>query len=333
VTVRVFLTHNPEDRDAYFGRALPVLAAHPEVVVEFNPLDRDLSTDELIDYAGDAEIIIAHRATPGEASLFAACPNLMAFLRTAVDISTIDVDAATTAGVWVGHAAKSFVPSTAELALGLLLDAARHISDSRVDYQAGRLPAQRPGRQLAGMTAGIIGYGAIGRYLADLLTGVGLTVVVCDSNETAPIPHQNVTLPELLGSSDVVFPLVPASPENHHLINAETLAVMKPGSLLVNVSRGEIVDENAVSDALDRGLLTAFACDVGTADDQRPNPTLAARQDVIATPHLGGLTPENADAQAQSAVEQVFALLDGTEPPRLANPLARSRFDQWQSRR
>lgn len=332
MTIRVALTHNSEDREAYFGRALTALTNHPEVTVVTNPHQRDLTTDELIDLASGAEVVIAHRSTPGDAQLFRSCPELMAFLRTAVDISTVDVDAATTAGVWVGHADKSFVPSTAELALGLLIDAVRNLSASRIDYRSGLIPPQRPGRQLAGMTAGIIGFGAIGSYLADLLHGVGLTVVVHDPKVVAPAPYQNASLPELLNRADVVIPLVPAAADTHHLINADTLALMRPHTIVVNVSRGEVVDEDAVLDALDRGHLAAFACDVGSAADQRPNPALAVRDDVIATPHLGGLTPENADAQAMSAVEQVLAMIDGHEPPRLANPSARSRFDLWRSR-
>ena len=94
------------------------------------------------------------------------------------------------------------------------------------------------------------------------------------------------------------------------------------GVFVVEVAVEEVVvvDEAAVAAALDRGHLRAFACDVGTAPDQRPDPTLAARPDVVATPHLGGLTPENADAQARSSVEQIAALVRGEEPPRLANP-------------
>ena len=122
MTLRVFLTHNPEDLEAYYGRALPELQALDLAVVT-NPLARDLTTSELIDAAAGCQVIVAHRATPGEPALFESSPDLIAMLRTAVDISTIDVDAASRAGVVVGHADKSFVASTAELAFGLLLDA------------------------------------------------------------------------------------------------------------------------------------------------------------------------------------------------------------------
>lgn len=328
MSLRIFVTHNPEDLDAYYGRALPELRAL-DVDVVLNPADHDLSTPELIDAATGCHVIVAHRATPGEAEVFAALDYLVAFVRTAVDISTIDVGAATDAGVVVGHADKSFVPSTAELAVGLLLDVARNIASSAEDYRAHREPPQRPGRQIRGMTAGIIGYGAIGSYLADLLAGMGLDVVVCDPEVADLGDHREATFDALLAESDVVFPLVASTPETHQLIDADALSAMKPGTILVNVSRGEIVDEKAVAEALDRGTLAGFGCDVGTAPDQRPDPELAARPDVVATPHLGGLTPENADAQARSSVEQIAAIIAGDLPPRLANPDARSRLDAW----
>ncbi len=328
--MRVFVTHNPEDLDAYFGRALPQLKAIPGVDVMLNPEDRDLTTPELIDAAAGCQVIIAHRSTPGETELFAASPDLLAFLRCAVDISTIDVDAASTNGVLIGHADKSFISSTAELALGLLLAVSRSIAESTVDYRAGREPPQRPGRQLRGQTAGIIGYGAIGRYLADLLTALGLDVVICDPEVQVEAGGPRQTdFAELLRISDVVFPLAPAQPSTVDLIDAAALAAMKPGAVLINVSRGELVNEEAVAAALDSGHLGGLGMDVGRANDQRPSIKLASRPGVVATPHLGGLTPENADAQAASAVEQVEAMMNGAMPPRVANPDSATRLSRY----
>lgn len=329
--LRVFLTHSPEDRTAYFARALPRLSELATVVP--NPSDRDLTTPELIEAAAGCQVIIGHRSTPGEAALFEARPELVAFLRTAVDISTIDVDAASAAGVAVGHAEKSFVPSTAELAVGLLLDLWRNISSSSHDYRLGVEPPQRAGRQVKGKVAGIIGYGAIGSHLAPILAALGMEVLVNDVVDVELGPGmEQVGLAELLARADAVFPLAPAQPETTDLIDAEAIGQMRPGSVLVNVSRGELVDEVAVQDALDRGHLAGFAADVGRAPDQRPSPFLAERPDVVATPHLGGLTPENADAQAMSAVDQVAALLAGALPPRLANPEQASRLRDWWTR-
>ena len=315
--LRVFLTHNPEDLEAYYGRALPELMSIAEVVI--NPLDHDLTTEELLIESAGSQVIVAHRATPGEARLFDQHPDLIAFLRSAVDISTVDVDSASANGIVVAQADKSFVASTAELALGLYLDTARHIATSTHDYQSGNEPGQRPGRQVRGKVAGIIGYGAIGAYLADLLTALGLTVLVHDPFVDVPESHEQLALDPLLERSDVVFPLAPGIPATENFIGAHELAMMKPGATLINVSRGELLDEDAVAAALDSGHLGALGMDVGRATDQRPSAALAARPGVVATPHLGGLTPENADAQAMSSVDQVRAMLAGDMPPRAVN--------------
>lgn len=323
-----FLTHNPEDLDAYYRQALPELRAVASVVC--NRLGRDLTTSELIAAARDCDVIIAHRSTPGEAALFTELPKLLAFLRTAVDITTIDVAAASCAGVLVGHADKSFVPSTAELALALMLDLARNVSESTIDHRNGVQPPQRPGRQLRGRTAGIIGYGAIGSYLANLLRGTGMRVVVCDPAKDSTVDgFEQASFQELLAGSDFVLPLAPASAETENLIDADALSTMRPGTMLINVSRGELLDEAAVTAALDSGHLGGLAIDVGRAPDQRPSPALASRPGVVATPHLGGLTPENADAQALSSVEQVRAILAGEIPPRAVNADHAHRLATW----
>ena len=331
--LRVFLTHDPEDREAYYGRALTELRSIDGVDVVLNPLDRDLTTAELAEHASGCHVVIAHRSTPGAAELFAALPELLAFLRTAVDVSTIDIAAASAAGVLVAHADKSFVASTAEIALALTLDLLRNVTESTIDYRAGVEPPQRPGRQLRGRTAGIIGYGAIGSYLADALRGLGVHVLVHDPQADAtPDGFEQTSLDDLLGRADIVLPLASSTPATHHIIGAGALALMRPGSLLVNVSRGELLDETAVAAALDSGHLGGLAMDVGRAPDQRPSPILATRPGVVATPHLGGLTPENADAQAASSVEQVRAIVAGELPPRTVNAEHATRLRSWCAR-
>ncbi|MGA1439483.1 MAG: NAD(P)-dependent oxidoreductase [Ilumatobacteraceae bacterium] len=324
--MRVFLTHEPADREAYYGRSLPELRSIADVVV--NPLSRDLTTPELIEFAAGCDVIVAHRATPGDAAVFEQLPGLLAFLRTAVDISTIDVAAASANGVLIARAAKSFVASTAELALALVLDLARNVSVSTIDYRNGIEPPQRTGFQLRGRTAGLIGYGVIARYLADVLRAMGVAVLVHDpyTDDARTDGFESTSLADLLERSDIVLPLAASTPETERIIDAEALARMKHGALLVNVSRGELLDDDAVAAALDSGRLGGLALDVGNAPDQRPTPALARRPGVVATPHLGGLTPENADAQAYSSVEQVAAITSGEMPPRAVNPDAAHRL-------
>lgn len=329
--LRVLLTHNPEDLEAYYSTTLPRLRDSAEV--RLNPLDRDLTTPELVELAQDVDVVVAHRSTPGEPALFAECDRLLAFLRTAVDVSTIDIDAASRAGVLVAHADKSFIASTAELALGLMLDVARSITVSAEDYHAGREPPQRRGAQLAGRTAGIIGFGAVGAHLAALLAALGMRVLAHDPHtDVHAAGVEAVELHHLLAESDFVLPLAASTPQTENLINDAALAAMKGGAFLVNVSRGELLDEVAVAAALDAGRLGGLAMDVGRAPDQRPSPELAARPGVVATPHLGGLTPANAYAQAASSAEQVEALVAGEMPPRTLNPASAHRFEDFRRR-
>ena len=214
-----------------------------------------------------------------------------------------------------------------------MLDLARNVSESTIDYRAGGQPPQRAGFQVAGRTAGIIGYGAIGSHLAKILRGVGMNVLVCDPFiDATPDGFEQLALPDLLARADVVFPIAPALPTTENLINAEALAAMRRGTLLVNVSRGELLDEDAVGAALDAGHLGGLAMDVGRAPDQRPSPRLARRHGVVATPHLGGLTPENADAQAHSSVEQITAMTAGVMPPRVVNTEHARRLRAWWDR-
>jgi len=326
--VRIFLTHNPEDLEAYYGRTLADLEALGEV--RRNPEGRNLTTPELIEAAAGCEVIVSHRATHGETALFEQALDLIAFLRCAIDIRDVDVEAALRAGVLVANASKSFIPSTAEIALALMLCLARNVGESTRAYRAGEMPPQAMGSQMRGRTAGIIGYGAIGSYLADLLLALGMRVLVHDPFKTvAHAEIAQVGFEDLLAAADVVLPLAPAGPETENLIDAAALAAMKPTALLVNVSRGELMDEDAVATALREGRIGGLAMDVGRAPDQRPSPEPASLPGVVSTPHLGGLTPENADAQAASSVAQVRAILDGRMPPRAVNPEAAERLRTW----
>jgi len=326
--IHVFVTHNTEDLAAYYGRALPELRSIADVVV--NETGRNLTTSDLIDAAANSDVIVSHRSTPGESLLFKKSPRLLAFLRCAVDVSDVDVQAASRAGVLVACADKSFVASTAELALALMLDVARHVSDSTIDYRNGIEPPQRSGSQLADCTAGIIGFGAIGSYLAAMLHSLNMQVLVHDPHTTvSDTRFHQVDLRELLRRSDYVLPLAPAGADTTDLIGPGEIASMKPGAFIVNVSRGELVDEAAVAKALDSGSLAGFAMDVGRGPDQRPSLDLASRSGVVATPHLGGLTPQNADAQAASSVEQVRAIISGEIPPRTLNAASADRLRRF----
>ncbi len=313
--LRILLTHTPHMLANYYGdRALAGLRGHGEV--RLNPHGRVLdSTDALVEAAAGVDVIVADRQVPVAAEVFAALPGLMAVCRVAVDVSTIDVEAASRHGVLVTRATPGFVPAVAELALGFMVDLGRNVSRAVVDYRAGLDPVPRMGRQLAGATLGIIGYGVIGRRLATLAVALDMQVLVADPYVTVDSPglHQ-VPLEDLLARSDFVVCLALATAETENLMNAGAFARMKLGAYFINLSRGGLVDEAALRDALDAGHLGGAALDVGRAQDQKPSLMLSGRPDVIATPHIAGLTPEAAEHQAFDTVRQVEALAQGRMP-------------------
>ena len=315
----VFVTHAAESRQLYYGQAaLDALGALAEL--RLNPLDRPLTTPELAEHAGGAAVIVADRATPGEAALFAALPGLAAFVRCAVDISTIDVAAASAAGVLVTRASPGFAAAVAELVLGFMIDLGRGISRAGIAYRAGRAPPVAMGTQIAGCTVGIIGFGVIGRRLACVLRALDAEVLACDPHARIdPTLAVAVAMPDLLARSDFVVCLALASPATENLIDAAAFTRMRRGAYFINGARGGLVDEAALAAALDAGHLAGAAMDVGRAADQMPSPALAARPDVVATPHVGGLTPQAAQHQAMETTRQVADILSGRVPQGAVN--------------
>lgn len=331
--LKIFLSHNPEDLGVYFKKAYEALTALTETVeVVLNPEERNLTTEEVIEAASGCQIVICHRATSGGRKLFEELVDLAVFIRPQVDISDVDVAAASANNILVLNSVPAFVPATAEMALALMLDLARDVTASTFEFKAGRMPPSPMGRQLNGSTAGIIGYGAIGSYLAEKLVALGMRVLVTDPYATCSSEEiEQVSLETLLRESDFVLPLAVANEETENLINREAISLMKPDVYFVNVSRGNLVDEQALAEAYRQGRVAKIAMDVGRGADQRPSSQLAELEGVVATPHLGGLTVQNAETQAWSAVEQVEAILKGVMPPRAVNPDSDSRLKKlWQ---
>jgi D-3-phosphoglycerate dehydrogenase / 2-oxoglutarate reductase len=317
--IKVLLTHTPQARRQYYGeRSLNGLQALAQVVL--HDADDALDAAGLIEAARDVDIIVADRLTEGPAEIFAGLPRLRAFVRCAVDIRNIDVEAASAAGVLVTRAGPGFVPSVAELALGFLVDLSRGISRATADYHSERKPEIVMGRQLAGSSLGIIGYGSIGRYLAPIGVALGMEVLVADPFATvndASIKH--VSLEDLLERSDYVVCLAIANEGTENLIGQAALARMRPHAFFINLSRGNLVDEAALIAALRENRIAGAALDVGRARDQMPTAELAKLPNVIATPHIGGLTPPAIESQSLETVRQVAAIINGEVPAGAVN--------------
>jgi D-3-phosphoglycerate dehydrogenase / 2-oxoglutarate reductase len=316
----IFLAHTPAMRRNYYGeRALAGLRALGPV--RLHEGSDALDGSGLIAAAREARIIVADRMTAGPAEVFAGLPDLAAFVRVAVDIRNVDLAAASAAGVLVTRAGPGFVESVAELVLGLMVDLSRGVSRAVRAYQGGSVPVPEMGRQLAGSTLGIIGFGSIGRYLATLGAALGMEVLVADPYAQVEDPSiRQTTTDELLSAADYVVCLALATPETENLMNGEAFARMRRGAFFINASRGNLVDEQALEAALREGRISGAALDVGRAPDQMPSPHIAALPNVVATPHIGGLTPPAMEFQALGTVRQVAAILNGETPPGAVNP-------------
>jgi D-3-phosphoglycerate dehydrogenase len=194
------------------------------------------------------------------------------------------------------------------------------VSRAAADYRAGRKPGVVMGRQLAGSRIGIIGYGSIGRYLAPLAKALGMEVLVADP---FAIPNdltvRHVPLDELMAEADYVVCLAIANEQTENLIDAAALAKMSSHAFFINLSRGNLVDEAALATALRENRIAGAAMDVGRAPDQMPSPELAKLLNVIATPHIGGLTPQAIEHQALETVRQVATIIKGEAPTGAVN--------------
>ena len=312
---RILLTHSPEALAQYYGeRAFAGLRALGEVKLHLG--NTPLEGEALISAAAGCDLVVSYRQSPAPAALFESLPQLVAFLRCAVDIRNIDVPAASRAGVLVTQASAGFVPAVSELVIGLLVDLSRGISRAAAEYHAGGVPQARIGRELRGSTLGIIGHGAIGREVVRVARALGMRVLV---NDPYVRDIEQTPLDALLAQSDYVVPLAVATAETENLMNDAAFAQMKRGAFLVNVSRGNLVDEAALARALDSGHLAGCALDVGRAPDQMPTPALAARAEVIATPHTAGLTLPAIEHQSLETVAQAAEILQGRAPQGAVN--------------
>lgn len=326
---RLFLTHNRPTLANYFGQhALELLRQVADV--SFHDSDNETTHQDIIRLARDCQILVSFRIPAITAELMSALPNLAAVCRVAVDIRNIDLDYANHHGILVTRASPGFGPSVAEWALGAMISLARHMAVAYNSYQNGQAPKPLMGRELRGSNLGIIGYGTIGQYLGRLGRALGMNLIICD-----PYAHLadaqgiiQTQLDDLLARSDFVVCLAPATAETTHLINASAFQKMKRSAYFINASRAELVNEHDLIQALDAGQIAGCAIDVGSAKDQMPPLTLASHPKVLATPHVGGLTPEAAEHQAMDSVRQVHALLQGMLPDGCVNAAHASRAKQ-----
>ncbi len=310
---RVLVTPTSYGRDDLRLRT-DLEAAVGEVI--YNPTTRPLSSAELMELLPGCHGYIAGLDTIDQAALQAA-GRLKVIARYGAGVDRVDVAAATARGIVVTNTPGANTVSVAELALGLMLAVARNIPQASSATKNGEWP-RLTGMSLAGKVIGLIGFGAIGQALAQRLQGFDCRLLAFDPypNPAAAQTHRVTLLPldELLAQADVVSLHMPATPQTQHMVNAQFIGKMKPGAILINTARGEVINEADLLAALHskhlRGAgLDAFASEPPGAD----NPLLQLPQ-VIATPHTGAHTDDATNAMGWGALRDCLAVLRGEAP-------------------
>jgi phosphoglycerate dehydrogenase-like enzyme len=265
----------------------------------------------------DADVLL-HVLHPVTAALMDSAPGLRLIQKVGVGVDAIDRAAAAARGIGVTNMPGTNSRAVAEMTLSLMLAVLRRIVVLDRYTREGRGWALSPdtldlGGEISGRLVGLVGYGAIPRLLAPVLGALGAQVIYHNRHATAEAPKGWRSLPALLAESDIVSLHVPLTPETRALIGPAALAAMKPGAILINTSRGALVDEAALMDALSSGRLRGAGLDVHAAEPVRsPNPLLAL-PNVVVTPHVAWLTPETWTRSWELAIENCARLRDGRE--------------------
>jgi glyoxylate reductase len=294
-----------------------------------SPDDRPLETDELHDAVKGADIAVTllHDKVD-DAFLDAAGDQLRAVCNVAVGFDNIDVPAATKRGVLITNTPGVLTEATADLAMTLILAVTRRIGEGE------RLLRKREewswhmfmllGMGLQDKTLGVVGMGAIGQSVARRAKAFGMDIVYSDAKPASDevereLGARRVELEELLRTADVVTVHAPLMDETRHLINAETLGLMKESAYIVNSARGPIVDEAALVDALKAGKIAGAGLDV-FENEPDVHPGLLELDNVVIIPHLGSATIETRTAMGVLAAKNAIAVLKGEQPPTPVNP-------------
>ena len=294
-----------------------------------SPDDRPLEVSELHDAISGADVVVTllHDKVD-DAFLDAAGDQLRAVCNVAVGFDNIDVPAATKRGVLVTNTPAVLTEATADLAMTLILAVTRRIGEGE------RLIRSREpwswhmfmllGTGLQGKTLGVVGMGAIGQSLARRAKAFGMDIIYSDARQAPAEVEQElgarrVELDELLRTADVVSIHAPLMDETRHLINADTLGLMKESAYLVNSARGPIIDEAALVDALKAGKIAGAGLDV-YENEPETHPGLVDLDNVVLLPHLGSATIETRTAMGVLAAENAVLALRGERPKTPVNP-------------
>ena len=277
----------------------------------------------LLSALATADAILVRSATQVDAEAIAAAPKLKVIARAGVGLDNVDIKAATAAGVMVVNAPTSNVISAAELAIGLIFSTARFIPDANASLKAGQWKrSQFTGVELYEKTIGIIGLGRIGTLVAQRLAGFGARLIGFDPYVTPARAEQIgvelATLDEVMEQSDFITIHIPKTPETTGMISTAQFAKAKPNLRIVNASRGGIIDETALYEALKAKQIAGAGLDVFVSEPPTGNPLLEL-DNIVVTPHLGASTDEAQEKAGISVAKSVRLALAGDLVPDAVN--------------
>lgn len=282
---------------------------------EVSYYDRTETEEDTIARISDAQIIILNKTAITE-SVLAACPGIQLICILATGYNVVDIQAAAARGIPVCNVPGYGTDAVAQFTFALLLELCHHVGHhSQVVHEGkwSRCPDfcfwDTPQMELAGKTMGIIGYGSIGKAVGNIARAFGMKVLAYSRTNLGG--EEYVTLEELLRQSEIVSLHCPLFPETKGIINANTIALMKDGAILLNTARGPLIDEAAVADALHRGKLRGMAADVATQEPIPGDSPLLSAPNCILTPHIAWAPLEARQRVLDRAVENIQAFLDG----------------------
>lgn len=290
--------------------------------------DVPIPRDTLLEWIPGADGLYCLLTDPVDAEVLdAAGPSLKVVSQMAVGYDNIDVAACTERGIPVGNTPGVLTETTADLAVALMLAAARRLCEAAAFVKAGEWVTWRPmelaGYDLHGSTVGIVGLGRIGKAVARRLRGFDCRLLYHSRQpdpEAAHIGAAYVEFDTLLGSSDFVTLHVPLTGQTHHLIGAPQLERMKPGAVLVNTARGPVVDQAALLRALRGGQIAAAGLDVTDPEPLPPDHPLLDLPNVVVLPHIGSASIKTRSRMAEMAADNLLAGLRGERLPNCVNP-------------
>ena len=314
-----------------FDETLAYLSEHCEV--ESNQEDLALAPDVLAKRLADKDGVLCSLTDRIDAAVISAAPKLKVVANIAVGYNNIDVPACTARGILATNTPGVLDDSTADLAWTLMLAAARRVTEvgryiREGEWRGWRLK-QWLGVDVHHSTLGIVGMGRIGQAIAKRAAGFDMRVLYHNRKRIAEsieleLKATWVSLEELLRQSDFIVLQVPYSTETHHLIGAAELAKMKPTAILVNSTRGGVIDDAALVEALKAGTIRAAGLDVFEGEPKLHAGFLEL-DNVVLTPHIGSSTEATRRAMAMTAAKNAVAALTGGDPPNLINPEAQRR--------